>query len=480
MSPAAHHRARRVLVLGGGLSGTLAAAALAPHCDSVVIVERYTLPDAPVPRRGLPQARHAHMLWSGGADAIESLLPGTTALWTGAGARRISLPNGMVSLSPGGWYRRCWPEVQYLVSAGRDLIDWGIRTRLLEDPKVTVVPGTETLRLLGTATRVTGAAVRRPDGTTEDLEADLVVDATGRGSRATRWLAALGVAEVPETVIDAGVTYASRRYRAPRVPEDWPVINVQADSRLPVPGKAATILPIEGSQWLVSVSGTRGGEPGGDEARFAEFTEQLRSPLIAQYLARAEPLGPVTVTRTTANRRRHFEKVRMPDGFLAIGDAATSLNPVYGHGMSVAAQSARALRDLAAQQDITAPGFARRAQRAIGRPAAAAWMLGADQDILFPGAEGRRPTFADRLAGRYVHRLIRTACSDLTVVRALTDVMTLQRGAVALARPGVLLAAARGPRLPALEGPALTPDEERVRDAPGRDTAYGSEAVPRP
>ncbi|MEU6314412.1 pyridine nucleotide-disulfide oxidoreductase [Streptomyces sp. NPDC047014] len=480
MPPDAHPRARRALVLGGGLAGSLAAAALAPYCDSVVIVERHALPDEPRPRRGLPQARHAHMLWAGGADAIEALLPGTTALWTARGARRVSLPNGMVSLSPGGWYRRCWPEVQYLISASRDLLDWGVRTRLLDDPRVTLLTGTEPLRLLGTASRVTGATVRRPDGSTADLEAELVVDAMGRTSPGTGWLAALGVPEVPETVIDAGVTYASRRYRAPRVPADWPVINIQADSRLPMAGRAATILPIEDGAWLVSVSGTRGGEPSSDEARFEEFTQRLRSPLVAEYLARAEPAGPVTVTRTTANRRRHFEKVRMPEGFLAIGEAATSLNPVYGHGMSVAAQSARALHALAARQDIAARGFARRAQRAIGRPAAAAWLLGADQDILFPGAEGRRPTRADRLAGRYVHRLIRTACSDLTVVRALTDVMTLQTGAAALAHPKVLLAALRGPRLPALDGPALTPEEESVKTAPGRDTPYGQEVAPRP
>ena len=98
----------RVLILGGGLSGTLAAAALARHGAGVDvdvqidIVERYALPDTPRPRRGLPQSRHAHLLWSGGVEAIESLLPGTTEMWLRAGAHRISIPNGMVSFSPGG------------------------------------------------------------------------------------------------------------------------------------------------------------------------------------------------------------------------------------------------------------------------------------------------------------------------------------------------------------------------------------------
>ncbi|MFJ9344842.1 FAD-dependent oxidoreductase [Streptomyces sp. NPDC101733] len=451
----------RVLVLGGGLSGTLAAAALAPHSESVDIVERHALPDTPRPRRGLPQAGHAHMLWAGGADAIESLLPGTTRMWLGAGAHRVSIPNGMVSLSPGGWYRRCWPEAQYLISAGRDLVDWAVRSQALALAGVRLRAEAEPVRLLGTRARVTGAVVRHRDGTEESLEADLVVDATGRSSRAPDWLAELGAPAVAETVVDAGVTYASRRYKAPVDTAGWPVINVQADARLEGAGTAGTILPVEGGEWMVSLSGTRGGEPTSEDDRFTEFARGLRSPLIAEYLDRAEPLGPVTVARNTANRRRHYEKSRV-DGFIALGDSATALNPLYGHGMSAAAQGALALRDLAASGDITAPGFARRAQRAISRPAAAAWLLAVGQDALFPGAIARKPRLADRLTSRYVNRLITTACSDFTVVAALTDVMTLQTTGAALAHPRVLLAALRGPKLPALDGPALTPAEEAV------------------
>ncbi|MFD3872276.1 pyridine nucleotide-disulfide oxidoreductase [Streptomyces sp. NPDC058623] len=463
----------RVLILGGGLSGTLAAAALARHgagggtaadIDTDIdidIVERHALPDGPRPRRGLPQARHAHLLWSGGAEAIESLLPGTMEMWSDAGAHRIPIPNGMVCLSPGGWYRRAWPETQYLISAGRDLVDWAVRTRALALPGVRLVPEAEPVRLLGTRSRVTGAVIRHRDGTEEVREADLVIDATGRSSRAPNWLAELGIPAVRETVVDAGVTYASRRYDAPVDTAGWPVINIQADARQAVPGTGGAVLPIEGGEWLVSLSGTRGGQPTSADSEFLEFARHLRSPLIAEFLDRAEPLGPVTVNRNTSNRRRHYEKSRV-EGFVALGDSATALNPVYGHGMSVVAQGARALRDLASKSDITSKGFARRAQRAIGRPAAAAWLLAAGQDAAFPHSVAKEPHFADRLAARYVSRLITTACSDFTVVKALTDVMTLQAGGAVLAHPRVLLAAFRGPRLPPLDGPALTPAEQAV------------------
>ncbi|MFD8416914.1 pyridine nucleotide-disulfide oxidoreductase [Streptomyces sp. NPDC059650] len=465
---------RRIMVLGGGLAGTLAAAALAPHCDEVVIVERHVLPAGPQPRRGLPQSRHAHMLWSGGADAVEYLLPGTISRWLSAGGHRIPLPTGMVSLSPGGWFRR-WRASHYLITASRDVIDWGIRAGLEGDAKVRFVRG-EPTRLLGDCTRITGAVIRRPGDIVENLHADLVIDAMGRASRTTTWLEELGVPAVPESVIDAGVTYASRRYQAPPgTPESWPVVHIQADPRRRSPGRVASILPIEGGQWLVSLSGTRGGEPTSDSTAYEAYAAQARSPLVAEFLARAEPLGPVTVTRTTANRRRHFEKLgrRMPSGVIAIGDAATALNPVYGHGMATAAQGARALADLAARTgDISSPRFARLAQRAIGRPAAAAWILATGQDIFFPESRGKRPNLIDHLTSAYIRRLIHTATGDLTATDALTDVMSLQASVGALAHPAVLLAALRGPQLPALTGPPLTPAEERVLRAPQRSALY--------
>ncbi|MGW6839866.1 NAD(P)/FAD-dependent oxidoreductase [Streptomyces sp. NPDC054958] len=468
MTSHSDHRSR-VLILGGGLAGTLAAAAVAPYCDEVVIVERHALPDTPTPRRGLPQARHAHMLWSGGADAIEDLLPGTIRLWLDSGAHRIPLPRGMVSFSPCGWYRR-WHEPEYavdslyLIGAGRDLIDWGVRTQLLADSRVRILTA-EPLRLLGDHTRITGAVIQHGPGQEEHLHADVVVDAMGRASRTTTWLSDIGVPAIPETILDAGVTYASRLYKAPAgTAGDWPAITIQPDARMPVPGTAGSIIPVEGGLWQVSLCGTRGGEPTSDPERFEEYARTLRHGLLADFLAASEPTSPVSLTRNTTSYHRHYSKVRMPAGFLAVGDAATALNPLYGHGMSVAALGARALRDVASRAGgPTARGFTRRAQREIGRPAAAAWLLAAGQDMFFPGTRGKKPTAADRMTSAYTHRLIRTAASSFTVAEALTQVMTLQAGAAALAHPRVLVEAIRGPRLPALPGPPLTAVEDGVR-----------------
>ncbi|MFD8813129.1 FAD-dependent monooxygenase, partial [Streptomyces sp. NPDC059627] len=174
--------ARAAVVLGGSHTGMLAARALAGLADRVVVVERDELPEAPRPRRGLPQARHAHMLWSGGVRAMEELLPGITAALLDAGARRAPVTTDMVALSAHGWFRR-WPESHHVLLAGRDLLDATVRARVLADGHVEVAGGTEVLGLTGDAAAVTGVRVRDRDGRERTVGADLVVDATGRGAR---------------------------------------------------------------------------------------------------------------------------------------------------------------------------------------------------------------------------------------------------------------------------------------------------------
>jgi 2-polyprenyl-6-methoxyphenol hydroxylase-like FAD-dependent oxidoreductase len=468
--PAAH-----VVVIGGGLAGTLAAAALAPHARRVTIVERDRLPDAAEPRRGLPQARHAHLFWSGGARAVEALLPGTHELWERHGARRIPVPQGMVSYSPAGWFRRWHHERphHYAVAARRDLTDWAVRTRLTEAfDHVVFRTGRTPVGLLGDRRRTRGLEIRDAEGRLERLDAALVVDATGRAAVGGALLAGLGLPPVPLTRVDAGVAYASRLYRAPEgARADWPVVSIQADPATGTPGGLATVVPTETGDWLVSLSGTRGRHPSDVAADFEVFARGLRHPLAADLLRRGTPLGEVTVTRSTPKVLRHYEKGGAPAGFLAVGDAATACNPVYAHGMSSAARSALALRRVADAFDVTHEHFTRRAQKAVAREAAAAWTPATGQDLFFPGVEAPAPPGpAARAAGRYVTALMNAATGDHEVVQRFTDVMTLEKPATRLASPRMLLAALRGPRLPQLDGPALTRDEQAVLDG-GRHEA---------
>jgi 2-polyprenyl-6-methoxyphenol hydroxylase-like FAD-dependent oxidoreductase len=222
-------------------------------------------------------------------------------------------------------------------------------------------------------------------------------------------------------------------------------------------------MPIEGGRWLVSLGGTRGGEPTADSEDFVRFALGLRHPIIGQLISRAEPLTDVTLSRSTRNERRYFEKAKVwPEGVVALGDAVASYNPVYGQGMSVAALGAQALSQEVAKTGITAPGLSRRVQRAAARVVNAAWTMSTSQDQWFPGVRGKSPTAADKILTGYTRRMTRVATSSYRVTAAMCRVTTLQGDALRLLHPALLLATLNGPVLPPLSGPPLTAEERAV------------------
>ncbi|MFI5871467.1 NAD(P)/FAD-dependent oxidoreductase [Streptomyces sp. NPDC051445] len=453
--------ARTAVVLGGSHAGMLAARALADVAERVVVVERDALPDGPAPRKGLPQARHAHMLWSGGVRAVEELLPGVTEALRAAGARRTPVTTDMVVMGARGWFRR-WPESHHVILAGRDLLDATIRAQVLMDHRIELLSSAEVLGLEGDAGTVTGVRVRARGSQERVVSGGLVVDATGRGSRAGRWLEELGLPAVERREVDAGLAYASRLYRAPeQARSGYPVVNVQPDPREDVPGRAGFLLPIEDGHWIVTLNGTRGGEPSPADDDFLRFArEELRHPVIGQLLEQAEPVSGVSFTRATVNRRHFYERMpAWPENFVVVGDALAAYNPLYGHGLAVAAQSAVILRDVVRRRGWGAAGLSRRIQKAVARPVGTAWDLAVGQDVFCEGATEEGPTARDRLVAAYVGRLMLTATGNGRIARRVTDVTSLERGPEVLLSPSVLLAAALGPLKPALNGPPLTGDE---------------------
>lgn len=451
---------RRALVIGGGLAGMLASAALRGAVDEVLVVEDDELPDGPLPRRGLPQARHAHMFWSGGVHAAEAVLPGITGRWLAAGANRIPIPTGMVALSSQGWFRRWDRETHFVLACSRDLLDAVLRDHVLAGEGVTVLQRTRVEGLTGGPRRVTGVRVRGRDGRERTLEADFVVDASGRASRAPRHLEELGVSSAPERSLDLGLVYATRVFRAPQGAGGFPIVSVQSDPRSGRPGQSASILPVEGGRWIVTETGTRAGEPTDDAEDFAVFPRGLRHPVVGEIVSRLEPLTGVSLSRSTRNTRRYFERVRdWPERFVVLGDALAAFNPLYGHGMSVAAQTAAVLWREAGARGVDSPGLARHVQRAMAKPVGAAWELATGQDVFYPEVRGGGPSLRDRILGRYVDRLVRTSCGRFSMVEDLSDVTSLQAPLTHLVRPRVLLGAVRGPQYPPLSGPPLTARE---------------------
>ncbi|MFF9216367.1 NAD(P)/FAD-dependent oxidoreductase [Streptomyces viridosporus] len=455
---------RRAVVIGAGLAGMLAAAVLSTAgADEVVVLDRDDLPEGPEHRKGLPQGRHAHLLMAGGMAAMEDLVPGAglRKRLLAAGAHEVSLSSGMLARTPEGWLRRWRREGPAMLTCSRALLDWEVRAAVLEHCPVEVRKAA-VVGLTGSPARVRGVRVAAPGEDTE-LEADFVVDASGRGTRVVTWLAGLGLTGIEERTVDSGLVNATRVYRMPEGAERFPLTVVQPDPYGSGPGRSGMMLPIEGGRWMVSLGGTRGGEPPADPEGFLRYTLALPDPLVGRLISGAEPLTDIHLSRSTSNVRRYLERsARWPEGFVVLGDALGTFNPVYGQGMSVAAFGARVLDREVSRSGLASPGLARRVLRGAARSVDAAWSMAVGQDLFYPEVRGGRPGVADRVATAYSRRMTRAATGSPAAASALWDVTSMRTPPTRMFRPAAVLAALTGPALPPLTAPPMTPGERRI------------------
>ncbi|WP_455713702.1 FAD-dependent oxidoreductase [Streptomyces uncialis] len=455
--------------MGGSLAGLLAAHVLAGHADRVTVVERDRFPEGVKPRPGVPQGRHPHVLLEGGQTALESLLPGFLTELAAAGAPRVGLPSALVLWQDGRWFRRL-PATTHIHTGSRAQLEELVRRRVLANPVISAVEATDVIGLLGHASRVRGVLLRDRAGDARGeqraLEADLVVDASGSGTKAPQWLTAIGAEAPHEETIDTGLAYASRVYRGPSGILDGDTAGYYV---YPSPAQihAGGALPLEDGTHLVIVSGLRGDEPPTADQDFVTYTKRLPHPPLHRWLDEAEPLSPAFGHRQTTNIRRRYDLPgRRPAGFLATGDALCTFNPVYGQGMAVAAMSAVALRDALAHPRRTPA--TRHVQRALLAASRQAWDISAGADRKMPGAigtaVGTRP--ADRAADWYLRRVLARYPGDPVVGCAFRSVLTLSAPITALLAPSVA-------RAVLLRPPSMTPAEPPATPEACR-TASGS------
>ncbi|MFD3839040.1 FAD-dependent oxidoreductase [Streptomyces sp. NPDC058642] len=447
------------VVIGSSLAGMATARALSPYMRKVTIIERDRLTVEPRWRRGVAQARHAHNLMAAGHQGLEQLFPGVTDELLTAGMVRVRMPEDMLLLAPGGWMSRFETDLAMLTGT-RDVIDAVIRRRLRSDPKVEFVEEHEALGLQsGSGDTVTGVWVRGRDGETRTgwgekylIDADFVVDATGRKSKAPQWLEDLGYERPRESVVDAKTAYATSIYEPPADHSaDWSCMLLMASADIPRQG---ILNPIEGGRWMVSVSASGGDRPPTDHEGLLRAAGTLRDPVLRDVIESATPLEPVHGSGRTENRWRHYEKLsRWPDGFLVIGDAFGGFNPSYGQGMSVAVQCAQVLSDRLAAHG-THIGLAGRLRKAFARTMTPAWQLATGMDFSYPWVyEVTRPDAVTRFGKRYVDRLTAAAVTDRHAALLMLQHTQLLASPAAMFRPRVIAAALRGPSGPGPAGP---------------------------
>jgi 2-polyprenyl-6-methoxyphenol hydroxylase-like FAD-dependent oxidoreductase len=426
---------QHAVVLGGSMAGVLAARILAESYREVVVIDRDRVLGVRDARRGAPHTRHAHGLHARGHLIFEELFPGLTAELSAAG-----VPTG--DLGEMRWYfnaRRLQPAKTGLVSvtAPRPVLEDHVRARVAALSNVRFLERCDILGLAATprGERIVGVRVQRQhDGADpEVVDADLVVDATGRGSRTPAWLEQLGYERPAEERVKVGLAYTTRHYRtAPQMFDGVQSINPVASPAHP---RGAFFGQIGRDLCILSLTGVLGDYPPTEPAAFLEFVRTLPVPDVYDAVRDAEPLDDPVSFRFPASMRRRYERVaRFPDGLLVLGDAACSFNPVYGQGMSVAALEALTLR---AHLRLGVRPSPRRFFADIARVIDTPWDISAGGDLDFPGVEGRR-TLKVRAGNAYMARVQYAASKDPRVTDALMRVAGLIDPPQALMHPAML------------------------------------------
>lgn len=431
------------VVLGASMGGLLAARVLADFFDRVTVVERDLLPDGPVNRRGVPQGRLIHACLARLTAVLDDLFPGF---------RAGLLADGATTWDDGDFSKLDWSfgghplvrsgksaDAPHIVSPSRPVLEWHVRERVKTIENVVFRENHDVVGLTATpdGRRVDGArVVDRATDLAVTLPADLVIDATGRGSRTPVFLEQLGYGRPEEDEVKVQLAYACQLVRIPPG-----VIKEHMIAHFPQPGQPRMFAMIgyENSSWMIGAGTMAGLEPPRDHAEILSYAAEL-APSVFDAIRAAEPISDVVHHRVPSNRWRRYDKMRrIPDGLLVVGDAVCSFNPIYGQGMTIAAIEATVLQDCLRRGP---QGLARRFTGRAAKQVRVAWQTAVASDLALPEVPGPRPLWI-RINNACLAPVMTAAESDPVVAAQFMRITGMIDSPLRLMRPSFLLRVAR-------------------------------------
>jgi 2-polyprenyl-6-methoxyphenol hydroxylase-like FAD-dependent oxidoreductase len=417
---------RRAVVIGASMGGLSAAAALSAHFEEIIVLDRDMLPSSAGCRAGVPQDRQPHGLLAGGLQALDTLLPGFETALADAGAVPINMFRDVNFERPdvGALPRRdCGTTV---LCASRPLIEAVLRRQVAALANVFLRADCRVTELMGDGPRPS-VRFASGDGELATVEADLVIDAGGRGALTLALLDKLGWARPAETAVGVDISYTTALLPwCAAASHDW-----LAALTLPDPPdlmRGAILLPTEEGRCFVTLSEHHAQTRPQSWHEMLAALRQVKTTTIYDAVRHLTPLEGLRHFVFEESRWRHFERLEtLPRGVLPLGDSLCRFNPVYGQGMSSAARQAKLLRDVldsvAAEADPIAV-LQTQFLAEVGAVLQAPWTMGVNADFAYPGTRGERPERYEE-GRQFEAALLRAVVADPVVQTAFSDVMQL-------------------------------------------------------
>jgi 2-polyprenyl-6-methoxyphenol hydroxylase-like FAD-dependent oxidoreductase len=329
-----------------------------------------------------------------------------------------------------------------VLCASRPLIELVLRRRAEAVANITLRPRCRVTEIVPATGSAATHGVRGDfgSGRSETLEADLVVDASGRGALTSTLFDTLGWERPQETDVGVDIRYATAVVPIPAdAPPDWKVVLTQPDP--PTLSFHGGLLPMEDRRWIILIADHGTGAPIETWDDFLEASRLLITPTTFNAIHHAGPPYGIRHYRLVASTWKHFERLpRLPRGVLPVADALCRFNPIHGQGMSSAAKQARLLQDVlgqaAAEPDPIAAlqaGFMAEVASVLETP----WRMSTSADLAFPATRGERPENFEETR-QFEAALFRAAVADPVVHRAMTEVAQLLQPFSRLQEPDIM------------------------------------------
>src|SRR5215472_2913158 len=433
---------RRAVVIGAGMGGLAAAGALAKYFEQVDILERDRLSPSAGSRSGTPQDRHPHGLMAGGLRALDEIFPDYKRDLAAAGAVPITFARDVQFERPDVGVL---PKRDFGISvlcATRPLIELVLRHRAEAIPNITLRTASRVTEIVPATAGARVRGIRFVDGSggSGTLDADLVVDASGRGAPTLTLLDALGWNRPQMTEIGVDISYATVVGEIPPdATVDWKFVLTLPDP--PHVAWHAVMVPTEDGRWIITIADHSATAWIETWDAFREASRSLITPTVYNALRYAQPPEGIRHYRFPVSTWKHFERLaRLPRGVLPVADALCRFNPIHGQGMSSAAKQARLLQDVlsraVADQDPVAAlqtGFMAEVASVLETP----WTMSTSADLAFPQTRGERPdNFVE--AQRFETALFHAVIADPVVHRAVIEVAQLLEPQSLLQEPDMM------------------------------------------